>query len=180
MFLMEKSNYSYIFPIFSRLPSITVLENGFYIWILHASKIPPHIGCSIDGKYFSVKVNGKDNGIPVDQVVRLIESKRISTFFVEVQTQIKLVQVMDFFEKEPLLEPNKNSCTTPINKLFESKDSNQQVATLLKQLESESMIGNVFALHLPNDHGGVLSYSKEEINNRLEALNHVKRRKSIS
>lgn len=180
MSLMEKLNYSYLFKSFSDLPSVVTLQRGFFIWILHATKIPPHIGCSVNGKYFSVKVNGKDNGLSVEQVVGLIDSKNIATFFVEVFTEMNLVEVSAQFDKEPLLEPNKNSCTTPINKLFGAIESNQQVAVLLKQLELEGCIGRVFTINLPENHCGILSYTNEEINNRLEALNHVKRRKSIS
>jgi len=25
------------------------LQKGFFLWILHADKVPPHVGCSIDG-----------------------------------------------------------------------------------------------------------------------------------
>ncbi|NBR15845.1 MAG: hypothetical protein EBU01_14895, partial [Crocinitomicaceae bacterium] len=38
-------------------------KTGVYLWILHADKIPPHIGISIDGQYFSLKAKGKDENI---------------------------------------------------------------------------------------------------------------------
>ena len=37
-----------------------ILNKGIYLSVVHANKIPPHIGIVVDGKYFSLKANGKD------------------------------------------------------------------------------------------------------------------------
>ena len=39
------------------------LLKGVFIWVIHTNKIPPHIGISLNGKFYSLNVNGKDNGI---------------------------------------------------------------------------------------------------------------------
>ena len=35
-------------------------EQGLFLWVFHADKIPPHIGISLDGCFFSLKSSGVD------------------------------------------------------------------------------------------------------------------------
>ncbi|MFN5846790.1 MAG: hypothetical protein ACK46O_13885, partial [Flavobacteriia bacterium] len=58
------------------------LQKGFFLWILHADKVPPHVGCSIDGNYYSLKVSGKDEGVNVAKVQTVIEKKGILTIVI--------------------------------------------------------------------------------------------------
>ena len=57
--MKERLKYEFRFDNLSRLASISE-ENDVLIWIFHIDKIPPHIGISSQGVFFSLKSNGKD------------------------------------------------------------------------------------------------------------------------
>ena len=57
--MKEQLEYEFRFENLSRLESISE-TNDVLIWIFHADKIPPHIGISSQGFFFSLKSNGKD------------------------------------------------------------------------------------------------------------------------
>ena len=54
------------------------LTNRLILWVLHADKIPPHIGLSKNDQFYSLKVSGKDEGLPVRNVLQIIEKKNIA------------------------------------------------------------------------------------------------------
>ena len=70
---------SYQFSSISDLSDVTILNNGLFLCVLHADKTPPHIGISINGLYYSLKAKGKDIALPVNEVFKVVERKKIAT-----------------------------------------------------------------------------------------------------
>lgn len=172
--------YSFEFSDIQPLSVTTRFEDGFFLWIWHANKIPPHIGCSINGKYFSLKVKGKDNGIDSFKAFQLIQKKSVPTLFVELNQSINASYVQEVFDGYQHAEPQIATCLTPISQLFNCLTNVKQLSELLKYLQDRNKIEKVFGVNLDNDYRGILNYSQEDITNRLQKLKDVKREKYIS
>jgi hypothetical protein len=174
---VEKLNYSFVFESLEPVENPGSLKTGFYIWVWHVDKIPPHIGCSFDGHYYALKVQSKDMSIPVESVFSLILRKGIPSFFIQVNSEngISLNQIHQVFTEEPLLSSGLNSCTTPINKLFNCPD-NFQLSELLDYLSTSMAIHKTFAIHRSTQQIGILTYSKQEIVDRIKLLTDAKRK----
>jgi len=170
---------SYSFKEILPLMNSDSLKEGFYLWILHADKIPPHIGCSIDGSYFSLKVNGKDTELNFQKVLSLIETKSISSVLVKINIDIKLEKVLHIFSNYQKAEPEKNTCLSPIAELLDCCDEVQQLSELLKLLETRKELDFIFGLNLAKTYQSLPEYSKIDIENRLHHLRNAKIRKNI-
>jgi len=66
----------------------STLSIGLFLVILHADKIPPHIGILCDGKFYSQKVNGKDFGVKLEHLLKLLLSKSIPTLFYKLKKSL--------------------------------------------------------------------------------------------
>lgn len=172
--------YSFEFQTIDSFEETTRFEKGFYLWIWHANKIPPHIGCSINGKYFSLKVKGKDNGIDSFKAFQLIQKKSIPALFIELNQSIIPSYLQEVYDRYQHAEPNIATCLTPISQLFNCLSEVRQLSELLKYLQDRNKIEKVFGVNLDNDYRGILNYNQEDITNRLQKLKDVKREKHIS
>ena len=79
--MKEQLKYEFRFQNLPRLASISEVDDVL-IWIFHVDKIPPHIGISSQGVFFSLKSNGKDsigtsyvNQISINKGIKLLKIK---------------------------------------------------------------------------------------------------------
>jgi hypothetical protein len=150
----------------SRIDSLS----GNHLWIIHADKIPPHIGFSIDNHYFSLKANGKDNGISTDSILQIIQKKKIATVFVKLNGKLTFQETKLAFDKFDCAKALNSSCLVPIRNVLNAPNSISKLSELLFYLETQNMIYSVFGLHLGNDYKGIKSYTTTEIQQRIEKL----------
>lgn len=144
--------------------------SGIHLWIIHADKIPPHIGFSIDNHYFSLKANGKDNGISTDSILQIIQKKKIGTVFVKLNYDLTFYEVKAAFEKFESAKDLNSSCLVPIKNILNAPDSISKLSEMLHFLETQNTIYSTFGLHLSNDYKGIKSYTTTEIQQRIEKL----------
>jgi hypothetical protein len=156
------------------------IQKGFFLWVFHADKIPPHIGCSIDGMYFSLKVGGKDTALKSAKVLQLIDSKKIPALLIKVDSEISLESLFQQYQCYDKVETEKNTCLSPIIDLFNCKSTVCKFSELLKYLTERSKIETVFGLNLPQGYSCLPTYSKEDIDIRLRKLENAKSKKNIS
>ncbi len=162
------------FGTISRSKDSTIFEKGFFLWIWYADKIPPHIGCSVNGRYYSLKVNGKDEGLLTSKVVSVIENKKIPCVFVQLKKDFSPSEIHAVFSNYQLAESTKNTCLTPITELFQCSDSVFQLSELLKYLKVIGEIETVFGLNLTEDYRNLPNYTQDDIKSRLLKLENVK------
>ena len=165
------------FGIISNLKESSVFNKGYFLWIWHADKIPPHIGCSINGYYYSLKVNGKDEGILTSKVVSVIENKKIPSVFVQLKKDFSPSEIRSIFSNYQLAESTKSTCLSPITELFQCSDSVFQLSELLKYLKERGEIETFFGLNLTEDYRNLPNYSRDDITSRLLKLENVKSEK---
>ena len=155
------------------------LLKGVFIWVIHANKIPPHIGISSNGKFFSLKVNGKDNGEASDIILKVLEKKKIHTLFIEVKA-LKLSELALIFNRFKDLKSPEITCLTPIIEFLKEDSKIETVSELLVNLDKKNQIKSFFGLNLTDDFVGIPSYSKIDIQNRILKLQDVKRSNNFS
>jgi hypothetical protein len=165
----------------SSLKEEKILSNGTFLWIFHANKIPPHIGISSHGKFFSLKANGKDENVNNEKVLKIISAKKIPTLFIEFTgNQIETVSVLTVFNRYTKAITGESTCLSPVVECLLSEPRDLILKELLQLLVEKKYMGTVFSLHLDENYRGIPDYSREEIANRINALHAIKRTKHIS
>lgn len=140
---------------------------GTLLWIWNADKIPPHLGISSKGRYFSLKVNGKDNAVSVSDLLERLKRKPIPTICVQLNYEI--VDLAPFFAKYSKAQANSITCLQPIREALQLPDASI-VFELLENLENQGRIAQVYGMHLPKNFKGIPVYGIEDIHKRLKAL----------
>lgn len=171
---MESSKCDFQFE--NIINSIETLDvNRTLLWILHADKIPPHIGISTKGYYFSLKVNGKDENLPVEKLLSLCQTKKMSVVIVQLLKNLSLEDLKIKFSDFEKAEDIKTTCLTPIKELFKNGTNVLKLKDLLETLNIRGEIKQVFGLNLNNNFKGIPFYTVEQIQKRLELLRHAER-----
>jgi hypothetical protein len=157
-----------------------MLHQGFYLWVWYADKIPPHIGCSIDGRYFSLKVNGKDELLKVEKVLAIVERKKIASLIIRVDTDLFLGSVSKKFNQFTKASNGKSTCLTPIAQILACDSDVEQLSQLLKYLKDQRKLNKVFGLNLVKGYKGIPFYSRQDIDDRLRKLENAQSKTNTS
>ena len=166
----------FAFPELVALTTVDTLQTGFFLCVLHADKIPPHVACLVDGQFFSLKVNGKDESIDVTSLLKALSLKKVPTLFVRINKIITCSEVLRSYENYSAIQVGKNTCLSPVIDLFECGDRVKKLSDLLRLLQEQSLLKEVFKLHLNEDYTTLPYYSNQDIEQRLLNLTDVKRR----
>ncbi|MEN9400628.1 MAG: hypothetical protein RL632_1731 [Bacteroidota bacterium] len=158
------------------LENTVPLQHGFFLCVLHADKIPPHVGCLVDGQFFSLKVNGKDEQIPVNQLFKALSLKQVPTLFIRVDREIKLNWVKEVYANYTAIQVGQSTCLSPLVELFKCKESVRKLSGFLEYLDAQGLIDTVFKVHLTDEFTAISAYSLEEIEQHLVYLSDVKGR----
>lgn len=168
------------FEVYSSLSKVINHSHTLNLWIWHADKMPPHIGCSAYGMYFSLKVNGKDNNIKHEKVAALIDSKKIPFLLIETNIALKENDLFDVFSKYQNAGFNNSTCLSPVLEVIGFPDAVNQLKDLIEFLERTDRIKHIFGIHLDEDFKGISDYGPEEIRERICKLRNAKRKENIS
>ena len=154
--------------------------HGVHLWILHAAKIPPHIGISVDEHYFSLKAKGKDESVSIQSMLQVIDKKKISTVLIQLKSNLTFDQVRIEYSKFERAFGLETSCLVPIKNCLNAPKNIQKLSELLHFLQDENQLLSVFGLHLINEYKGIKSYTIDEIQQRIEKLNDVEGKNNLS
>lgn len=153
------------------------INQGIYLWVIHADKIPPHIGISKNGAYYSLKVSGKDEHIAVNTLRGLLDAKKIPTLILKTsENSIRYQQLSEVFDTYTSAEAGRFTCLTPITQIYFSEPQDLILAELLNLLNEAGVLEEIYGLNLSDDFGGIKDYERTQIQQRLEYLNDVKRK----
>ncbi len=61
------------------------LSKHTWIVILHASRIPPHVGILIDGNYNSLTIKGRELNVRLEVLLKTIQQKKIEALFIQLE-----------------------------------------------------------------------------------------------
>ncbi|MCH7534581.1 MAG: hypothetical protein IH948_02350 [Bacteroidetes bacterium] len=99
-------------------------SQGVYIWLFHADQTPPHLGITINGRYFSLLYNKLICNVDMVNVHRTIKSKDIPTLFVEVIQQKNIETdyleiASEIFNEYEDISKTHITCLTPLKRTVE-------------------------------------------------------------
>lgn len=172
--------YSYTFESIQNLNNQNILQNGTFLWIIQAHRIPPHIGISSNGKYYSIKATGKDLAIDYKSLLKVINAKNKLVVLVELTDLNHDFDSLLYSKFHELQEINSEfvSCLSPINSLIFPNKNHKTVSDLLKSLKANGRIGAIYGLNLTEDFIGIPLYGEKDIQERIEKLKNAARSKS--
>jgi hypothetical protein len=150
------------------------LKKGTFLWAFHVDKIPPHVGISIDGFYFSMKASECDFNLDVETVYQVVHRKKIPSFLVSILHTQNLDQLKMIFKQYGNKIKKGESCMTPVIQFLEE---NEQflLEELLESLTQSNRIESVMGLHLPKEFEQVPFYTHEDVQSHIAQLKNVKR-----
>ena len=141
-------------------------EQGLFLWVFHADKIPPHIGISLDGCFFSLKSSGVDIDLETSQVLRIIRNNRIPSFLIELSQKVISRHPKEVYETYSKAQAGVDTCLAPIKVILGIKNSTK-LSELLIQLKEDGNIKRVFGCNSAQKLRGIKTYSTADITNRL-------------
>jgi hypothetical protein len=147
-----------------------IKEDQLTIWVLHADKKPPHIGISIESKFFSLKINGKDENLPIASLIQLIHKKQIPTLRIQLNLDETFVNVGSVFSNYGSKIKTPETCLSPITELLLPTYKDLILIELLDELKEKNQIETISSFYLPEDYRGIPEYTRETIKNRLHAI----------
>lgn len=101
----------------------TQLLRGSWLMILHASRIPPHVGMMIGGCYSSLTIKGHELNVKAEVLLQTISRKKIEALAIQLVKQPVFSEgyqreVLDLYIRQfPKVEAHRASCLSPV-KLF--------------------------------------------------------------
>lgn len=143
--------------------------NSALLWVLHADKIPPHIGLSYNGLFYSLKANGKDEGVSIESLIEIVNRRRISTLCFELNSSVESDSIIKEFRRFDRTIPNEITCLIPIKNVLNHKSASKLIE-LLKLLEENDEIERAMGLNIEKDFGGIQDYDVAAIHARLKNL----------
>lgn len=154
---MESKN-QYIIPnIFPANEGL--LLNDVYLVVLYATRIPPHLAISVNGKLFTLTVKGATINGELKALLKLIRQRNIDSIFIKLSVPaiFTLTQLHDEIKKYMLAYPRVDvgiaTCLSPIkdfcSEIYETEIKNvNYVFDLLPKLYERGVITTCYHLNL--------------------------------
>ena len=64
---------------------VSSLRKGIFLVLLHATRIPPHIGMLFNGQYHSLTVKGRDLDVRVEALIKNVSLRKLPALFIELK-----------------------------------------------------------------------------------------------
>ncbi len=166
----------------SKLNDLQELSKNTWIVILHASRIPPHIGLLVDGNYNSLTIKGNELNINIAVLLKTIQQKKIESLFIQLKKhpvfsanyQLEICQhhIQQFIQVN-----NEATCLSPV-KLFLQEfyviplNDKELLFELIERLKQNDYIHKAIGFnveqHLINHEFQLPIYSNSELKKVIE------------
>lgn len=140
--------------------------NSPYLWIWNPADIPPHMGLSVDGKYFSLKANGLDFNSELQDLLEIISRKRLPVLAVELDKSFSLNDCKAEFSKYDRTIAHEITCLNPIKVVLNFPET-KKLSELLMELKSNSLLGKITSWNIDGNSIELADYSTEDIHKYL-------------
>lgn len=157
------------------------LHKGLWIVILHANRIPPHIGLLFDGKYCSLNLKGIESDIDLPVLLRKIDMQQIESLFVKMIPHP--VFSYNFLHEHFNTELSnfervtaETTCFAPVKNFFKENyllkhEDFRYIYQLFPVLYKEKMIAGAFGMNLrENSAFHFREYTSQDIENKLNEI----------
>lgn len=166
------------------------LYDGVYIVVMHATRIPPHIGMIIDKQYHSLTIKGWDINTPIRALIKNIEQRKIPSLFIKIKPHATFsnAYMREHFilniQQFPRVDKDVATCLSPIKLFFdEVYDVRMQeinfLFDLLPHLFEDDLIECSSTLFVNEANYELPVYTQQELDAEIE-LARMETRKSAS
>ena len=136
-----------------------VLMNDVYLVLLYATRIPPHLLVSVNGKIFTLSVKGATVDGELPALLKLIRKKSIETVFIRLQMPLlfTIEQLRDEIRNCTLAYPRADigiaTCLTPIkdfcHTVYDTETKNVNlIFDLLPKLQEKNALKDCYQMNL--------------------------------
>jgi hypothetical protein len=155
------------------------LSNGVYIVVMHATRIPPHIGLIIDKHYHSLTIKGRDINTPIRALIKNIEQRKIPSLFIKIKPHVTFsnAYMREHFilnvQQFPKVDKDVATCLSPIKLFFdEVYDVRMQeinfLFDLLPRLFEDDLIEFTSTLFVNEANYELPVYTQQELDAEIE------------
>ena len=188
---MEKLTIPYKLSINKQFNENDLLK-GLYIVVIHATRIPPHIGLIADGKFHSLTIKGQDINTSLEALIKNSNLRKIPSLFIKIKNHstFSVPYLKEHFisniQQFPKVDIAVATCLSPVKLFFEevynvSMSNVNYLFELIPKLYSEGLIENISSLFVDEDTYELPVYSDEEINTGIaQVRNEFKEKPPIS
>jgi hypothetical protein len=160
-----------------------VLSKNGWLVILHASRIPPHVGLMINGSYNSLTIKGRELNVSQEALLKTISQKKIEALFIglkkhpvfsaEHQLNIFQHQLQQF----TAVKQGEATCLSPIKLFFEEfyaikRDESTLLFDFIETLEKNHFIRETLSSNIGDLKEKNIftfnSYTSEELLERIK------------
>src|SRR3989344_358672 len=150
------------------------LSKGLYIAVIHATRVPPHIGIISDKTYHSLSIKGQDINTPIVALIKNSGARKIPTVFIKIKSHPTFsdIYLREHFitnvQKFERVDVGVATCLSPIKLFFEEvysipmKDVNY-LYELLPLLESKGLIESLSSMNVDIETYQLPFYTNKEI-----------------
>jgi hypothetical protein len=169
---MDKSIYSWQTSEFNVPQTPAFLSEGTYIWVFNWHEIP-HLGLSVQGKYFSISIKRSRLNEEVEKIWRLTEIKSVPLFLVKIDHNSHQDNTIEQAFSKPIQEGE--TCLNPLKLLLTNQHENiQTLSDLLYHLEESNQIISYHANQVLNQKQLTLcNYNKADVLEMISNKMHV-------
>lgn len=104
---------------------VTELLKGTWLVLLHANRIPPHVGLMINGNYNSLTIKERELNVKAEALLKTIAQKKIEALFFKIvkhpvfseDYQLQILQ--EHLQKFTAVKQNEATCLSPLKLFFE-------------------------------------------------------------
>lgn len=139
------------------------------LWIWNPTNIPPHMGLSINGRYFSLKANGLDFNANLQDIIEVISRKKLPVLAVELDVSFTLEQCKIEFDKYDKTVAHEITCLNPIKSVLDFP-SPRKLSELLIELDANGSLGKKTAWNINESSLELPEYSVDDIHAHLVSL----------
>jgi hypothetical protein len=138
---------------------VSILTKGTWLVILHASRIPPHVGLMIDGNYNSLTIKERELNVPSEALLKMIGLKKIEALFVKVakhpvfSSDHQLSIFQEQLNQFTAVKPNEATCLSPLKLFFEEfyairNNKEQLFYDFIEELNQNDYLTQAFGLNI--------------------------------
>ena len=151
------------------------LLKGVYIAVIHATRIPPHIGIIADGKFHSLSIKGQDINTSIEVLIKNSNQRKIPSLFIKIKPHSTFSELylkehfITNIQQFPKVDIGVATCLSPVKLFFEEvynvpMNTVNYLFELVQKLYSEGLIENISSLFVDEKKYEFPVYTTAEIN----------------
>ena len=173
-------NQSIHIPLPTKNFDAPLLKKKLWLVLLHANRIPPHVGLIINGSYNSLTIKGHELDIDVDVLLKTISQKKIESTFIKLihhpvfSYDYQLQIFKEYIKKYKQVKAFDASCLSPIKLFFQEfyalqLNNDELLFEFLERLHKNNYLEFAQSLNfnLPLNGIELPTYSIEQLNDKI-------------